>query len=1274
MTPLKRFLPAVALLVALGVCRCDAQSLLTIPRLDPAPIIDGALAPQEWSHAVAVGLFQQALTLKPTRIRQQAWLGYDRERLYVAFRTWGEDPRHLVAEAQGKDGAVWGDDSFELHLAPGEDALQTQFAGNSAGVWYDARGGDKSWDAQWDYRAQTTEDGWQAELAVPWVQLGIPPPEVGQAWRVNVCHNDADRTRPTQNSAWTPVRTNFHDAEGYASAVFAQDVVVGGAVNVTLEEGLSAVLVRIASSCKVAAALSCELAVGDTPGSAQAITVQPGTTQMVRLPTPGPVTESTRGTLRVSDEAGVDMLSQEFPLSARRRASVTFRNLLAIGKAQFEVAAPLGTQGTMAYRFADAGGQVALEGSATVADGRGAASVDVTALPPGDYRVAVDVSVPEQDIADTFQWNATRPPAPEWTDTDAGLTDQVLAPFTPLEVRGDKLLSWGRSYEFAAAWLPTQVMSAHEDLLSSPMRLVAMVNGRAVDLSRLPMRVTRQVANRVETEARGIVGGLSVHATAWMEEDGFWWVTVDVAPAGTDAIDGLTLEMPVRRSIATYIHPSDSTWSTHSGVLPEEGWKSHFWPVVSLVNDDKGLAWYCESMQDWRPADREAAMRVDVTERAATLWCDLLGQPTAIGEGLRYSFGVQACPVKPIPGDWRSRRIVHGARYGMEDRTAYSLGSLAYPAAGNIDFHQGTLEAWVKPQFDPAIKLETQEGRGIHNNSFLQVGPPDDYYASLYWNIDDRGWRYVCYRQPTHEMVVSPSPKGVPWDNRDWRHVAITWGDAIRVYDNGKLVIEQPAEGLWNGRYPDPESLQIRFGSLASGVSRFSVREVRISKRALSVEEMLLTQDAPRASEDNLLHDSLVGLSAQDKATPAGGQVLDGAAVSTVEGAQGVRLFTENAQSQLDRLAAIGCRTLVYHQRWTRDYGKPYTRTNARRLDKLVKGCHDAGIKLLLYVGYGLGDLAPETGVYHDIWTSQPIIRWTSRDGNERQAFSRTCTGSKLWTDYMLHNLRRSLREHDFDGFYYDGTIGFRSCMNDVHGCTYVDHEGKRRPTYPILATREYAKRLYAICKEHRATGLIDCHTSANVLPMRAAWVDQLWNGEQFENHKPGFHFPMDYFRSQCVGTQYGAPSMFLVYPGRPFEEAEALSFTLLHDVLPRSRSERIVRLWQIQYEFDVAGARWLPYWRSGEYVQVTSDPPAKVWDEAGLASLYLHHGEQALLIVSNIQDKPAKVTARVYLERLGLGPDVRARDAERQEPIAITEGVIELDLEGYDYRVIWLQ
>jgi hypothetical protein len=640
-----------------------------------------------------------------------------------------------------------------------------------------------------------------------------------------------------------------------------------------------------------------------------------------------------------------------------------------------------------------------------------------------------------------------KPLKPDWLGTAAGKTDKVLPPFTPLVVQsGPRILCWNREYAFDGHFLPSQVMSGAEPLLTDSVKLLATFGNQTEDLAVLSPEVTRQAENRVEMEASGARAGIKLKAASWIEEDGFWWVKVQLLPAPYKTLDKLVLEIPVRRSIAKYINPSAVDWVLQTKALTGTGWKSSFCPILSLVNDDKGISWYCESAEGWRPAG-DTFERVTVAPEAAVFRCELIGRSTSLKDGLTYSFGLQACPVKPIPADWRSRRMCHGASYG--------------------------------------------------------IGPG------------------------------------------------------------------------------------------------------------------------------------------------------------------------------LDKLAAAGVKTLIYHSDWTSDYGEPYT-PYRDKLHSLVKQCHDHGIKLLLYIGYGLSDLAPETKLYSDYWTVKPIVRWEPADKDPHQSFSMTCAGTPYWTDFILDHIQRTITEFDFDGFYYDGTLDPWACRNTAHGCGYLDEQGKPHSTFPLLAMRTFSRRMYAICKLHRLDTIIDCHTSNNVYPMRIAWVDQLWNGEQFESEHPGFHFPLDYFRGQCVGKQYGTPSEFLVYDKRPFDLQEALSFTLLHDVRvrpsPSSKLDEMSRIWKIEDTFGIAEAEWIPYWTKAGVVQVTTTPPARLVDEGGMASLHLIRGKRALLILSNVEKTPATVAARLDLKQMGLPETAHARDAQSETPIAVTDGTITIPLKGYDYRLIWVE
>jgi hypothetical protein len=1145
---------------------------------------------------------------------------------------------------------------------------------------------DKTWNAAWVYRTAKTGDGWQAELAIAWSELNMTMPAPGTAWRFNLAHDDAGADSANVSS-WAPVTKNFHAVDQYATARFGGLGLAGGLDSFEVENGQPKLTIRGSNGSDKEQVLSFDVNFeGQNAPVTGSVSVPAGKSATASVTPRVRIREvvSARIELRTADKTLIQR--NKVPIAKRYKVAVTVNNQMFQGFVEAGIQGPADTTGQTNWQMLkeSADGETVLEGRTALTDGAASLRIKTDTLANGPYVLKLTSDIPERDISEVRYVPLVKAGRPPFFGTDAGESDEPVAPYTPMRVKGDRVFCLLRTYEFADRFLPSQVVSSGANILAAPMRLVATAGDHSADLGAIPQKsmVTTPTGHRVETEAAGTVFGLGVEATSWMEEDGFWWVTVRISPDQRRSIDKLVLELPVRREVAQYFHPADGSWKSYSARLSYKGWEDQFWPIMSLVNMERGISWYCESAKGWLPSTGNV-MRIDVEEgKTATLRCTLIGQSTELDAPLEYSFGLQGLPVKPIPADWREAHILHGAAYGMEEpgAAAGAHGSLSYDAEEAVSLAEGTIEATIRTDFDPAVKVPEGASLGTYNSAFLTLANADGQpIAMLYWNIQVRGWRFNRYSSDgKFESTVATNRD--PWQEGKgtWRRVALTWGDAVRIYDNGTLVAEEKSAGLLKGREQSLKGARLVLGAFGGSASTFSLGQLRVLKTALAPEQLAKAEELPSTTID----EDFAGLTAKSDKTAAGG-VLQGEAGVVADGDRTfVRLHPpEGAKtpSTVERFADNGVKTLIYHQRWTLNYGAPYTRTNGDRLKRLVTACHDNGIKLLLYVGYGLGDMADESKLYHDYWAAHPVIRWTSRDGDPRQAFTRTCQNCQLWTDFQLHYLRESLREFDFDGFYYDGTISPMGCRNTSHGCGFVDENGAMRRTFPILATRRYSKRLYALCKEYRKGNHIDCHTSANLYGIRTAWVDSLWNGEQFQSMKPGFHLDLDYFRSQCYAQQYGAPSQFLVYSGRPFNLPEALSFTLLHDVRDRARGSGnnwtlIPQLWKIQERFDMADSLFLPYWDNAEYLKIESEPAGHVWDEAGMASLWLHPGKRALVVISNIQDDKAQVTARLYLPRMGLAETASAYDAETGETVTMKDGTVTLSLDGYRYRLVWIE
>ncbi|MEQ1506949.1 MAG: sugar-binding protein, partial [Myxococcota bacterium] len=156
---------------------------LTIPYVEQAEIrVDGRGDEPAWAGAALVpGPFVQfhptpdTAPTGPTEVRVLA----DARALYVSARLTDPEP-DKVRGAIGRRDTRWSDDFFAMYLDPtGESQRAYLFLVNAAGVLHDgtvtsAAGESESWDGVWSASARRTDQGWEAELAIPWRSIPHP--------------------------------------------------------------------------------------------------------------------------------------------------------------------------------------------------------------------------------------------------------------------------------------------------------------------------------------------------------------------------------------------------------------------------------------------------------------------------------------------------------------------------------------------------------------------------------------------------------------------------------------------------------------------------------------------------------------------------------------------------------------------------------------------------------------------------------------------------------------------------------------------------------------------------------------------------------------------------------------------------------------------------------------------------------------------------------------------------------------------------------------------
>jgi len=1178
------------------------RAFWTAPTAASCPVPQAFLSPDPWPQASAFTGFAGLASGVLTRNQPVFWIARDDSRLLIAWRVprLGKGP--FAKAATERDGPVWNDDAIEVFLDPGHTHKDYfQFIVNAAGTLFDARGRDATWNADCDVKVAENANAWAGVLAIPFASLGAAAPGEGAIWGFNAGVDRSPAQRPQlawgqeeQNTTWADLGQSqtLHDPAHFGHLVFraatpVQFTSVGTPWWRTLAlEGRSTVA-RIGSALAPA-----------TGGTIWRGDAQPGEAGFSLKSA-----ELTAGdySFRIEATTAQGMLAA-FP--ARFCAAALLEPKLEMSalrqtldlSASLETPDPPAASGLKA-QLLDQKGETVRSGVISLAAGHGQNAVhwSFDGIPQGVYKLVMQDDT-RADLRAELPWSP--PEKPSWLGSEAGKygDDYVPRAWTPLKVIGRdplRIACWGREYTFSPAGLFGAVRSQAKELLSGPMSLDASAGGKTVTWKPSATRVTKTANGAVEFEAAESGEGLRLSCQGRMEFDGF--VKLRIRVVGTGAardLQGLSLSIPFRRDVAKLLHnyPKPSVWTGvdmkkfNARAVPAEGWVSPFVYHVWVGDEEKGLQWLCETDENWRPADPEKAIELLPEGDHTTLKLNLIGKPTRLDKPLEYVFAFEASPVKAMPKDYRQWHYAQVGSYGMEKWPWQPSGparTVTYAATGNLRPERGTVEVTVSPKFDSMKPGEL-------NRSLFTVKWPDDTRqepergAWFYWNQDDKGMRIV-FREDSKYTVLYGAP--FAWKAGETHTVAFTWGEDGGIFVDGKRLAQGPKAPMFTPA-SDLGRAQLMLGGKDSD---FIIRQMRVSDVIRPAETMGVGAAAMEADAHTLLLDRFDGIAAEGErrftrptqiAGKARGELSD--PVTTVEGGLDIGSPPVTG-TELDRLKSLGLQYIGFHEQWSDWQGFPRT-THTEELRSLIKGCHEKGLKLILYHSWQLSDTAPEYPLYlHECEVVAPDRFLYTRE--PKQTDYPVCQRS-VWGDFLADGLDKLFRDFGPDGIYSDGLSYPGECSNELHGCGYVGEDGKRHPTLSLFADREAMKRFSHILELQGKPTLFVCHTSGQIPLPTLGFADAYLDGEHLTGQKRPFRVPLDAFRAEFMGHNFGIPAYFLVYDwNQGMTTDEGLALAMLHDTEVPWSYDAMAPVWKAWQDFGVEKARFLPYWGKQDWL-----------------------------------------------------------------------------------------
>ncbi len=252
-----------------------------------------------------------------------------------------------------------------------------------------------------------------------------------------------------------------------------------------------------------------------------------------------------------------------------------------------------------------------------------------------------------------------------WQKGDVGVTDKVIPPWTPVTFAQDTVGVWNRKMKLDGLGQLKKIDNGGVDQILS-MRLVAVKDGKEVEIQASSLSVVKQVENQLNLQGQGHGAGLALTARTQAEFDGFVLINMTIAPEAADAnVDKLYLEVVMPESEATHYCTTAGGWSAVHDVTPPH-WTSQttasgmligdFVPYIWLTNSDRAFLWFADSDKGWitDPDKKLPTQEIIRQDGKVTLRVHFIEIPSQIKTPHTIQYGYQTFPSRPLPQGWRS--------------------------------------------------------------------------------------------------------------------------------------------------------------------------------------------------------------------------------------------------------------------------------------------------------------------------------------------------------------------------------------------------------------------------------------------------------------------------------------------------------------------------------------------------------------------------------------------------------------------------------------------
>jgi len=192
--------------------------------------LDGILNEKVWGSADKISSFTQREPKngEPSTERTEVAFCYDDEKLYIGVWCYDQNPTQIIRKGMRRDFENWRDDTFSLVLDPYNDKTSGYvFIINSNGARRDGilskfGNGNYNWNGIWDTEAKLTNEGWFAEIEIPFSTLNFPEKEI-QEWGINFKRDIRHKVEEVLWQGWN-LNSNVTNLQNAGKIIFNEKI------------------------------------------------------------------------------------------------------------------------------------------------------------------------------------------------------------------------------------------------------------------------------------------------------------------------------------------------------------------------------------------------------------------------------------------------------------------------------------------------------------------------------------------------------------------------------------------------------------------------------------------------------------------------------------------------------------------------------------------------------------------------------------------------------------------------------------------------------------------------------------------------------------------------------------------------------------------------------------------------------------------------------------------------------------------------------------------